>query len=109
MNSNVVKEWTEEEKEEIRKAAQKQLRGIETIYTVLKHKKENDYVIELLVATDNYIWSIDHLAAPLLWGYDEYYGGCRVSNCIVDPGSELIYYLGQALFDNGFYFKHIWL
>lgn len=110
-----------EEKKEILK---KMLKEGDTVYTKIAHVSRsgmyrviNLYAMLLKDDGKPYPYCIDHLAAPLLEGYDSRHRGCKATGCGMDMGFSLVYSLAWKLFgdikrenkDNGYMLKQKWL
>ena len=87
------------------------LEGVDRVYWILRHVSRSGmyWVISLCIVKNNEILLIDHLAAPLLEGYDEKHGGLKAHGCGMNMGFHLIYNLSQRVFGNGYALKSEWL
>lgn len=119
------KQIREKELEEKREALRGMLKEGDTVYTKVVHVSRSGMyrVINLyvmLISERNgkpYPYCIDHLAAPLLEGYDYRHRGCKATGCGMDMGFSLVYSLAWQLFghikrdnkDNGYLLNQKWL
>jgi len=87
------------------------LEGVDKVYCILRHvsRSKKNRVISLCIVKNNEILLIDHLAAPLLEGYDEKYNGLKADGRGMDMGFHLTHKLFQRVFGNGYALKSEWL
>jgi len=101
----------EKNKEKCVERLRELLEGVDRVYWILRHVSRSGMyrVISLCIVKNNEILLIDHLAAPLLEGYDEKHGGLKAHGCGMNMGFHLIYNLSQRVFGNGYALKDEWL
>jgi len=99
------------EKEKCKEKLRETLEGIDKVYCILRHVSRSGMyrVISLCIVKNNEILLIDHLAAPLLEGYDEKHGGLKAHGCGMNMGFHLTHKLFQRVFGNGYALKSEWL
>ena len=86
----------------------------DTIYTILRHcsKSGMSRVIDLKVVDTKHN-DISHIgynvALALGQRYDRSKNGIRISGCGMDMGFELVYRLGEVMYNDGYTFHQRWL